>query len=222
MLKMYVFLTSPVGHDPFIAAGAAAADRVRQALPDVAGYTQTRTLGEQIDAQAAPPNYTGMAEFWFADTGGALAAAENAAALQPLWRDGTVASAVVVGQERVVMRLPEHHRGGFIKGVFPFRRKKQMPVADFQHYWWHSHGPIAALTEGAVFYVQCHPLPDCYRNGSPAFDGVTELHWPDVAAARAAMGSRQMREDQAGDAANFAEPGSVLLFLAEEERVIPA
>jgi uncharacterized protein (TIGR02118 family) len=123
---------------------------------------------------------------------------------------------------RTVMRLPEHHQGGFIKGVFPFRRQDHLSVADFQHYWWLNHGPIAALTEQAVYYLQCHPLAETYTRGRPPYDGITELHWRDVAAARAAMASRQMVEDQASDAQNFAEPGSVVLFLAEEEVVIAA
>jgi uncharacterized protein (TIGR02118 family) len=221
MLKMYVFLAAPVGQDPFAAAGEEAARRVIEAVPEVVGYTQTRSLDEQIDAGAAPA-FAGVAELFFADSGAALAAAANPAVLAPLWREGVEPAGVVVGQERIVMRLPAHHRGGFIKGVFPFQRKSGMPVDEFQRHWWHNHGPIAALTEGAVLYVQCHPLPVCYENGAPRFDGVTELHWEDVPEARAAMSSRQMREDQATDAANFAEPGSVLLFLAEEEHVIPA
>jgi uncharacterized protein (TIGR02118 family) len=221
MLKMYVFLNAPEGHDPFAAAGEAAAQRVIAAAEGVVGYVQTRSLAEQIEAGTSPA-FAGVAEFFFADPGLALAVARKPEALSSLWRMGVAPAAVVLGQERIVMRLPAHHRGGFIKGVFSFQRKAGMPVEAFQRYWWHTHGPIAARTEGAVLYVQCHPLPVCYEDDAPRFDGVTELHWRDVAAARAAMSSRQMREDQAGDAANFAEPGSVLLFLAEEEHVIPA
>lgn len=221
MLKMYVFLAAPVGLDPFASSGAAAAERVKALAPGVVGYTQSRTLAEQIDDSSAPP-FAGVAELFFTDSRDALAAATAVEALAPLWSDSAEPAAVVVGHERIVMRLPEHHRGGFIKGVFPFRRKAGMPVDQFQRHWWHIHGPIAAQTEGAVLYVQCHPLSACYQDATPSFDGVTELHWEGVAAARAAMSSRQMREDQAGDAANFAEPGSVLLFLAAEEPVIPA
>jgi uncharacterized protein (TIGR02118 family) len=220
MLKMYVFLDAPDGQDPFAATGEVAARRVSAAAAGVVGYVQTRSLAEQIEA-GAPPAFAGVAELFFADPGLALAAARKPEALSSLWRAGVAPAAVVVGQERIVMRLPTHHRGGFVKGVFPFQRKAGMPVEAFQRHWWHTHGPIAARTEGAVLYVQCHPLPACYDGQAPRFDGVTELHWDDVAAARAAMNSRQMREDQAGDAANFAEPGSVLLFLAEEEHVIP-
>ena len=123
---------------------------------------------------------------------------------------------------RTVMRLPAHHDGGLIKGVFPFRRRADLGVADFQRYWWLNHGPIAALTEQAVYYLQCHPLVETYERGRPPFDGITELHWPDVAAARAAMASRQMTEDQSNDARNFVDPDSVVLFLAAEEVVLAA
>ncbi len=118
------------------------------------------------------------------------------------------------------MRLPEHHDGRCIKGVFPFRRKRELSVEQFQQRWWHGHGPIAARTERALAYVQCHPLIACYAGAAPDYDGVTELHWPDAAAARAAMASRQMREDQATDAEEFVEPGSVRLVLVQEETVI--
>jgi uncharacterized protein (TIGR02118 family) len=101
--------------------------------------------------------------------------------------------------------------------VFPFRRKAGMELEAFQRRWWLGHGPIAARTEGASFYLQCHPLAETYCGGEPAFDGVTELHFPDLAAARAAMASRQMREDQGGDSPHFAAAGSVRLFVADEE-----
>ena len=73
------------------------------------------------------------------------------------------------------------------------------------------------MTDAAVYYLQCHPLFETYARGRPPYDGITELHWTDVTTARAAMASRQMTEDQATDAKNFVEPGSVLLFLAVEE-----
>ena len=134
---------------------------------------------------------------------------------------GVTVAAAVCGVERIIMRLPEHHGGRSIKGVFPFRCRTSLAVPEFQRYWLHAHGPVAARTEGALLYVQCHPLEQCYLAGAaPPFDGVTELHWPDVPAARRAMASRQMREDQVTDAEKFAEPGSVILFLAEEEAVL--
>jgi uncharacterized protein (TIGR02118 family) len=178
-------------------------------------------LAEQVDPQAAPP-FTGIVELWFADTKDALDSTAQAGALAPLLSDSTRVGPIVTGMARTVMRLPEYYRGGYIKGVFPFRRQDRLSVEEFQRHWWQNHGPIAALTEQAVYYLQCHPLAQTYERGRPPYDGITELHWPDAAAARAAMSSRQMTEDQASDAQNFAEPGSVVLFLAAEEVVIPA
>ena len=221
MFKTYFFLEGAAGSDAFRSNSEAAAQAIRAAIPQAVGYTQTRTLAEQVNAESVPP-YVGVAELWFATPDAALDSIRQAAALASLLSPGTRVGPIVTGMARTVMRLPAHHRGGFIKGVFPFRRQEHLSVTDFQRYWWLNHGPIAALTEQAVYYLQCPPLPQTYARGRPPFDGITELHWPDVAAARAAMASRQMTEDQSSDAQNFAEPGSVVLFLAEEEEVVRA
>jgi uncharacterized protein (TIGR02118 family) len=122
--------------------------------------------------------------------------------------------------ERVVMRLPSHHTEHHIKGIFPFRRKKDMDAEAFQNHWWHNHGPIAALTEGALCYVQTHRLLQGDEADDPAIDGITELHWSDRRSADRSMQSRQMREDQGNDATNFVDKESVELFFVEEEVIV--
>lgn len=226
MYKNYFFLEGPADADPFRLTGAAARQALAAAVPAAEGFTQTRSLaayngGEQIDAQQ-PAAFSGVLELWFGQREAALDTVAQAQALAPLLNPRVNVGPIVSGRARTVMRLAQHHTGQFIKGVFPFRRKAGLSVEDFQRYWWLQHAPIAALTEQAVYYLQCHPLAETYAAGRPPFDGITELHWPSVAAARAAMASRQMREDQSNDAANFVEPDSVILFLAAEEEVLPA
>lgn len=221
MFKSSFFLKGSDGGDPFQSRGDEAAELVSACFPALSGYTQSRTLPEQVDPAAAVP-FTGVAELWFNCESAAIAAEGEAGKLSDLLARGTSVVATASGMMRSVMRLPSFYDGGLIKGVFPFRCQDSIRFEAFQSYWWQQHGPIAARTEGAVCYTQCHPTAACYADGQPAFDGITELYWPDVAAARAAMGSRQMIEVQAADAENFAEPGSVLLFLASEEVVIPA
>jgi uncharacterized protein (TIGR02118 family) len=216
--KTYLFLESDTNSDPFRYKGAEAGTQFDGVIKQAAGYTQTRTLSEQITDRGVPP-FCGIAELWFADAASALDSNTHAEAIQTLLKPGTRVGPIVTGRARTVLRLAAHHQGGLIKGVFPFRRKADLEVANFQQYWWLNHGPIAALTEGAVYYLQCHPLPETYARGRPPYDGITELHWPDTATASAAMSSRQMTEDQATDAQNFVEPGSVVLFLAAEEIV---
>lgn len=227
MYKTYLFLQGTIGSEPFLYRSAQAASAIATAVPGAVGYTQTRTLTEQIGGREAAP-FTGIAELCFDDLAAALESGDHATAMSGLLTPGTQVGPVVTGTARTVLRLAAHHHGGLIKGVFPFRRKAGLAVADFQRYWWLQHGPVAALTENAVYYLQCHPLAQTYANaqtdedGSPPYDGITELHWPDAASARAAMSSRQMIEDQGADARNFVAPGSVLLFLAVEEVVVAA
>ncbi len=221
MIKTYLFLDARDGADPFRLRGAAAAEVIGRVCPRAVGYGQCRMLPEQLDTAAVPP-YSGVAELWFADATEALAAMSQRDMLAAeLLREPVTVVAALTGEERVLMRLPAHHSERFIKGVFPFRRRASLGVEAFQRYWLHEHGPLAAATQGALAYLQCHPLPRCYEGGeAPPFDGVTELHWRNAAAARRAMASRQMREVQAVDAQNFAEPGSVQVFLVDEELVL--
>ncbi len=219
MIKLYVFLSAAPGTDPFRHRGAAALAELHRVAPTAVEYVQTRASVRQLSD--APPTFAGAAELRFDYAAPAVEAAADVAKLANLWADGAVVAKVVAGHERTIMRLPSHAHGHGVKGVFPFDRKAGLSVDYFQQYWWRTHGPIAAQTEGALAYFQCHPLRHLYENGGPGFDGVTELHWPDFAAAEAAMTSRQMREDQSQDAQNFAETGSVQLFLAEEEVVQP-
>ena len=219
MFKTSFFLEGPVGSDPFRFQGEAAADAIVACAPSLAGYVQTRTLEEQVDPGADAP-FTGIAELWFAQEPAALAMERQPDKLEALLSTETRIGRTATGMMRTVMRLPSYYDGGHIKGVFPFRCLDTLAVEAFQRYWWLEHGPIAARTAGAVCYTQCHPAQSRYAESRPAFDGITELYWPDAATARAAMASRQMIEEQAGDAQNFAEPGSVILFLAREELVI--
>ncbi len=217
MIKLYVFLTAAPGADPFRHRGAAALGELHRVAPAAVEYVQTRTLERQLSEE--PPPFAGTAEFRFDYAAPAVEAASDVAKLANLWADDASASKVVAGHERTIMRLPSHVHGQGIKGVFPFDRKPGISIDYFQAYWWRTHGPIAARTEGALAYFQCHPLRHLYENGAPGFDGITELHWPDFAAAEAAMASRQMREDQSQDALNFADTDTVQLFMAQEEIV---
>ena len=219
MIKLYVFLTSATGTDPFRHRGAAALAELHRVTPTAVEYVQTRASDRQLTDD--PPPFAGAAEFRFDYAAPAVEAATDVARLASLWADGVSVAKVVAGHERTIMRLPGHAHGQGIKGVFPFDRKPGLSIDYFQNYWWRTHGPIAARTEGALAYFQCHPLRQLYEDGRPGFDGVTELHWPDFAAAEAAMASRQMREEQSQDAQNFAEAGTVQLFMAEEEMVQP-
>ena len=218
MFKTSFFLEGPEGSEPFRHGGEVAREIISLRCPTLAGYVQSRSLVEQVNPARSAP-FIGVVELWFAREADALAI--RAEELEDLLTGQTCVGTTVTGMMHTIMRLPSYYEGEHIKGVFLFRCLESLDIDAFQRYWLLEHGPIAALTEGAVCYTQCHPPAAGYAQQRPDFDGVSEFCWPDVAAARAAMRSRQMVEDQASDAQKFAQPGSVILFLASEEVVIP-
>ncbi len=224
MFKTYFFIegnetggSSPL--DPFRYHDKEAAVQIQRRLPDIRGYTQTSTFVEATDA---PPDYVGVCEVWCERRNAALSSSVHATELEHMLQPDVRIGPIVTGLVRTVIRVPEYYEVDSVKGVFPFRRKPTMDVDAFQRYWWAMHGPIAAKTENALLYLQCHPLAESYEGARPPFDGVTELHWPNMQVARAAMSSRQMTQDQSNDAKNFVEPDSVGLFYAKEEIVLAA
>ena len=201
------------GADPFRFKGLDAANAVRTLFPEIKGYVQARALPGQES-----PAFSGSAELWFDESPSALAAC--VIGIERLLAEGVGVQSCLSGMERVVMRAADYITADRIKGLYPFRKKPGMTLEAFQHHWWHTHGPIAALTEEALSYVQIHARADSQETVSPVYDGITEIWWPDIEAAGRAIGSRQMREDQGSDAPNFVDMESISLFFAKEEIVI--
>lgn len=204
-------LLDPGNQNPFQYTGIEAAKAARACLPGVVGCVQTKPLADQPDLR-----FGGVLELYFESIEDTLRAAN----FESLLGNDMAVACVVRGRERVVMRMPDFSTRMKIKGVYPFRRRPDLSVQAFQQHWWHRHGPIAALTDEALAYTQLHVLPACYAQEEPDFDGITEIYWPDRAAAQRALVSRQMVEDQRADAPNFVDMDSVVLFLAEEEIII--
>jgi uncharacterized protein (TIGR02118 family) len=201
------------GEDPFRFKGHDAEDAIRAAFPEIKGYVQTRALPGQES-----PDFSGSAELWFDDSSIAIAAC--VIGIGGLLAEGVEVQSCLSGMERVVVRTAEYITADRVKGVYPFRKKPGLTLEAFQHYWWHTHGPIAALTEEALSYVQIHTRADSQATVSPVYDGITEISWPDIETAGRALGSRQMREDQGSDAPNFVDMESISLFMAKEEVII--
>jgi uncharacterized protein (TIGR02118 family) len=175
----------------------------------------TLDLGELEDAP-----YGGSAETWFDDEKNARSFAANRMLLETLWGDDKSAAPLLVTRVQVVLGDPasEPVTDG-LKGIFVFRRKPGMTVAEFQSHWLHTHGPIAAQTPRTSRYVQCHVLPSHYTDGTPPYDGITELYWDTLEDARLAMTSDSMAVDQSTDSQNFVDPTSVKLAIVRCERL---
>ena len=210
MLKLYALFGDDVAGSPFRLGGRQALAVLKERFPDLHHYRQFQRTAQQLDNLTLAP-FCASAEFWFEDQDASsrlLAALEKASA---------ELSDVFASDPAVLIRSEEHnisgepfHDSGF-KATFLFDRKPSLTLDDFHSYWLNHHGPIAAKTQDAERYVQSH-----IREAERAFDGITELFWPDYPTALASMASDQMTKDQASDAPNFVDGERLIVFLASE------
>jgi uncharacterized protein (TIGR02118 family) len=166
-------------------------------------YVQSHRIAEPIPGFAATPEYVEGAfkdEPNFIDVAGLIRLAT---------RENVVVAGPAIAKDTKC-----------VKGLFLVKRKPGMSVAEFQDYWRNRHAPLVPRTPHLLRYVQCHVLPETYESDTPpAYDGVAELYWQDVARFRESWASPELQVEQFNDVRNFVGPGSVA-FLAEEVRVI--
>ena len=62
-----------------------------------------------------------------------------------------------------------------LKVITLIKRKPDMAVEEFQHYWKHRHGPLVAQRPEVRRYVQSAALLQGYRKGDLLFDGIDEI-----------------------------------------------
>ena len=107
-----------------------------------------------------------------------------------------------------------------VKLIYGINRKPGMSVEEFQRYWRETHAPIAARLPGLRRYVQCHTLPELYAGEhTPAYDGVAELWFDDMAALQQAMASPELKAARE-DERNFVDHSRTFLIVTEEKPVV--
>jgi uncharacterized protein (TIGR02118 family) len=121
-----------------------------------------------------------------------------------------------------------------IKLSFCLRRLPHLSRAEFQKYWFETHGPLVRKQEKALRirrYVQTHTLLGdaadalrATRGGPPGYDGVAELWWDseeDVAAALATKEGAEAGRILLEDERKFIDLAQSPLFWAREREIIP-
>jgi uncharacterized protein (TIGR02118 family) len=105
-----------------------------------------------------------------------------------------------------------------IKLVYCLTRRPGMSFDEFSRYWYEVHAPLGRRIPGLRRLVQSHPVSDPDGLRPPAFDGMAELWFDDLAALRAARQSPEWRASTE-DEANFIDETRPALFLTEEREV---
>ena len=105
-----------------------------------------------------------------------------------------------------------------IKIVAVVRRKPELAVDAFQHYWRNEHAALVSRLPGLRRYTQSHTLASGYRKRVPAADGIAELWFDDSDALRALQGTHELASVLA-DEPNFLADGGSIQVLTEEHLV---
>ncbi len=210
MRKLYALFGDDLAGSPFRLSGHAASSIVRARFPELRRYRQFVRTGGQLDNLVLAP-FCASVELWLDDEDDpAPLMAVLAAAADSMPEAFSANPSVVIGSEEHNVSGEPNHDSGF-KATFLFDRKPSLSLEDFHAYWLNHHGPIAAKTQDAERYVQSH-----IKAKDRAYDGITELFWPDYPTALDSMASDQMTKDQASDAPNFVDGESLIVFLASE------
>ena len=108
-----------------------------------------------------------------------------------------------------------------IKLVYCITKRPDRSDAEFFRYWKDVHGPIGARIPGLRHLVQSHTLLDLAGLRPPAFHGMAELWFDDLAALLAARQTPEFRASSA-DETHFINPAGVALFVTEEHEIASA
>jgi uncharacterized protein (TIGR02118 family) len=120
-----------------------------------------------------------------------------------------------------------------IKLVFCLRRRPELTLEEFQHYWRENHAPLVRkhaellrIKRYVQVHTQDHPLNEAMRQtrpGPPPYDGVAELWWDsieDLAAGAATPEATEARRELLEDEKKFIDLTQSPIWIAEENVVV--
>ena len=188
-------------------------------------YVQSHRIPD-VSVSFGQAPYHGAAEVWYDDLATAVGMRTNPQYLEgayldePNFIDQPALKWLATTENVVVAGPPIAKTTSLVKGLFLVKRKPGLSVAEFQDYWRTKHAPLVPRTPHLVRYVQCHVLPETYESEyPPAFDGVAELWWPDLAKFKESWASPELQVEQLTDAKKFVGDNTCA-FLAQENRVV--
>ena len=109
-----------------------------------------------------------------------------------------------------IVVLDGPRKPGMVKGVWPARRKAGMSVAEFRRYWAQVHAPMALKLPGLRRYERSETLDELYQLAEPRWDGVAQLWFDDVAAARRFLESDEFIRGTWADGEKFVSANTAI------------
>ncbi len=188
-------------------------------------YVQSHRLAQPLPGFDNVP-YEGIAEIWFDSLENVTQLGDDpdyvngALPDEPNFLDQSKLRFLATREEVVIPGPKIEADTELVKALFLLKRKPGMSVAEFQNYWLDEHAPQIPRDMGVMRYVQCHQLPETYGDEEPAYDGVAELSFEDMAAFEAYWNSERVQGIFAADAPRFLDPANSTALLVREVRMI--
>ena len=189
-------------------------------LPKLRRYVQSHTLLSGY--RKGRPVADGIAELCFDDSN-ALRALKDSVELKAVLADEPnfvdLTRFIQVHTDDHVIKNGAVPAGG-VKNIEFVKKKGGMPVADFQHYWRTTHGPLGASIKTVTRYVQSHTRASAYQRATPPpLDGFA-LTWFENTDAMRESARTQEYHNTRDDEENFLS--IPLDFIITREHVIVA
>jgi uncharacterized protein (TIGR02118 family) len=189
-------------------------------LPGIRKYIQSHVL---LDCyQTGQPIYDGVAEIWVDDTN-TVRNFQDTPVMKNIQKDEpnfflVNSSPLIITKEYEIIAGPERDKD--IKLIQFLKRKKGMPVKDFQAYWLTHYGPMVTVIPGIQRYVQSHTRLSGYRRSQPpAYDGVASYWFHDMKHIERAKATTEYTTAYA-DKKYFMELNESGFILTQQHRII--
>jgi hypothetical protein len=142
------------------------------------------------------------------------------AAIAPLTQYADVSRSNILAVRRYAI-LPGQDS---IRLVFALRRLKRLSATEFYDYWLNHHADYGRRLIPPYTYHQLHADPAATRRGAAAagllesdYDGLVEVHFPDLAAFAAQLSRPEVAEGALADERNFIDHERSVFWAYREE-----
>jgi uncharacterized protein (TIGR02118 family) len=189
-------------------------------LPGIRKYIQSHVLLKSY--QKGQPIYDGVAEIWVDDTD-TVRGFQDSPVMKNIQRDEpnfflVKSSPLIITEEYEIIAGSE--RDEYIKLIQFLKRKRGMPVKDFQAYWLSHHSSMVTVIPGIQRYIQSHTRLSGYqRSQPPAYDGVASYWFRDMRHIEEAKATNEYTAAYA-DQENFMELSEISFILTQQHRII--
>jgi hypothetical protein len=196
-------------------------------IPQIRRYLIDTRIASDCDLGSPPLPHQGIAEIWLANEAEQLASLQSPEFVdgarhdEPNWAAFWLDIVIDTTAHELVAGPPQREtQPGWVKVTTLLKRRPGMPVEEYRERSLGAYAPIVSELPGLRRHLHCHTRDGAYVFGESSFDGVEQLWFDDVAAARAALRSPYHAERVRPALDKLVDPRYVFSLTARENWII--